>query len=237
MSPYPDPFLSASPGRQVQPPPLPEKKTVSRTLSAPVDAVGSKHLPRTPQWFPLSGSEDDVSRPGRAPSSPGDRRNLCSSSESLERCHPPLNRPLRSRTLDEPPARGRSRLGGYCRGAVTSSSSPQLSAPAPASGSGLQLHALLSNIDSREGVYSKLGGLYAESLRRLALKCEERFTRSQRNPMRFDESSWSLFKLTCNKPCCEAGDAAYYSASCASDPGSSYAVKVRQRLMNELLNE
>lgn len=226
VSPHPDPFLSASLGHQVQPPPLPEKKMVSRALSAPTDGVGSKHLPRTPQRFPLSGSEDNVSRPSCALSSPGDRRNLYSSSESLEHCHPPLNRSLRSRTLDEPPARGRSRLGGSCRGAVTSSSSPQLSAPAPSSGSSLQLQTLLSNIDSREGVYSKLGGLYAESLRRLTLKCQEHFTRSQRNPMRFDESNWSLFKLTCNKPCCEAGDAVYYSASCASDPSSSYAVKI-----------
>ncbi|KAJ8260570.1 hypothetical protein COCON_G00162930 [Conger conger] len=224
VSPYPDPFLSASLGRQVQPPPLPEKKTVSRTLSAPAEAAGSKHLPRTPKWFPLSGSEDNVSRPSCALSSPGDRRNQYSSSESLEHLHPPLNRSLRSRTLDEPPAGGRGRLGGYCRGAVTSSSSPQLSAPA--SGSSLQLHALLSNIDSREGVYAKLGGLYAESLRRLTLKCEEHFTRSQRSPMRFDESNWSLFKLTCNKPCCEAGDAVYYSASCASDPSNLYAVKI-----------
>ncbi|KAJ8338998.1 hypothetical protein SKAU_G00357840 [Synaphobranchus kaupii] len=211
----------------VQPPPLPEKKTVSRALSAPAEGVGSKLHSRGHQRFPLSGSEDNVSRPSCGPSSPVDRRNLYSSSDSLERCHPPLNRPLRSRTLDEPPAKGRSRLGGYyCRGAVTSSSSPQLSGPAPASGSGLQLQALLCNIDSREGVYSKLGGLYAESLRRLTLKCEEHFTRSQRNSMRFDESNWSLFKLTCNKPTCEAGDAVYYSASCASDPSNSYAVKI-----------
>ncbi|KAJ8286617.1 hypothetical protein GJAV_G00041180 [Gymnothorax javanicus] len=226
VSPSPDPFFSISPGRQLQPPPLPEKKTVSRTLSAPTDGVGFKQLPRAPQHLPLCASEDNVSRLSRGLSSPVDRRNLYSSIESLEHCHPPFNRPLRSRTLDEPAAKGRGRLGGYCRGAVTSSSSPQLSSPAPTSGSSLQLQTLLSNIDSREGIYSKLGGLYAESLRRLTLKCEEHFTRSQRNPMRFDESNWSLFKLTCNKPSCEAGDAVYYSASCASDPGNSYAVKI-----------
>ncbi|KAG9354151.1 hypothetical protein JZ751_012275 [Albula glossodonta] len=230
VSPHPDPFLSASLGHQVQPPPLPEKKTVNRTVSAPTDGAGTKLLPQGHQHFPFSGSEDNVSRPRRAqlglPSSPVDRRNLYSSSESLERCHPPFNRPLRSRTLDEPSAKGRGRLGGYSRGAVTSSSSPQLSAPAPTSGSSLQLQTLLCNIDSREGIYSKLGGLYAESLRRLALKCEDHFTRSQRNPLRFDESNWSLFKLTCNKPSCQSGDAVYYSASCASDPSNSYAVKI-----------
>ena len=94
-------------------------------------------------------------------------------------------------------------------------------------GSTLQLHTLLSNMDSRECVYSKLGGLYAESLRRLALKCEEHFTQSQKDPLRFDESNWSLFKLTCNRASCLAGDAVYYSASCASDANNMYAVKVR----------
>ncbi len=44
------------------------------------------------------------------------------------------------------------------------------------------------DMDSREGIYSKLGGLYAESLRRLAIKCEEHFTSGQRNTLRFDES-------------------------------------------------
>ena len=90
----------------------------------------------------------------------------------------------------------------------------------------MQLQTLLSNMDSREGIYSKLGGLYAESLRRLAIKCEDHFTRSQRSTLRFDESNWSLFKLTCNTPSCQAGDAIYYSASCASDASSPYAVKV-----------
>lgn len=111
------------------------------------------------------------------------------------------------------------------RALFSSSSSPQLNT-LPAAGS--TLHALLSNMDSREGIYSKLGGLYAESLRRLALKCEEHFTSNQRNTLRFDESNWSLFKLTCNKPSCLSGDAVYYSASCASDTRNMYAVKVRE---------
>ena len=129
---------------------------------------------------------------------------------------------------------GGGRLGVHPRGSVTCSSSPQLStaplsAPeaGPAAGSCMQLQTLLSNMDSREGVYSKLGGLYAESLRRLALKCEDHFTRSQRSPLRFDESNWSLFKLTCNRPSCSSGDAVYYSAACASDTSNLYAVKVR----------
>ena len=135
------------------------------------------------------------------------------------------------------------RLGVHPRGSITCSSSPQLSAPFSASepgsaaaaagglGSCLQLQTLLSNMDSREGVYSKLGGLYAESLRRLALKCEDYFTLSQRSPLRFDESNWSLFKLTSNRPSCSSGDAAYYSAACASDISNLYAVKVRDTFL------
>ncbi|KAG7276636.1 hypothetical protein CRUP_023202, partial [Coryphaenoides rupestris] len=234
------------------PPPLPEKKLVNRTVSAP-DSAGGKPFVRAYPRLPFTGSETNVCRPTTVdslPSSPVDPRPLLfSSSESLERCHVAAPRPSRSRTLDEPPPPlkaygggfgrgGGGRLGVHPRGSITCSSSPQLSAPFSASeagptsaaaaglGSCLQLQTLLSNMDSREGVYSKLGGLYAESLRRLALKCEDYFTLSQRSPLRFDESNWSLFKLTCNRPSCSSGDAVYYSAACASDPSNLYAVKI-----------
>ncbi|XDV38060.1 hypothetical protein PO909_007545 [Leuciscus waleckii] len=181
-SPQPDAFPSNSLGHQLTPPPLPQKKLVNRTTSAPSES-GVKPLARSRPRLPFSGSETNVSRPSAAPpASPVDPRALFSSS-----------------------------------------SSPQLNT-LPAAGS--TLHALLSNMDSREGIYSKLGGLYAESLRRLALKCEEHFTSNQRNTLRFDESNWSLFKLTCNKPSCLSGDAVYYSASCASDTRNMYAVKI-----------
>lgn len=211
---------------------------VNRTVSAP-DSANGKPVVRAYPRLPFTGSETnvcrstDVSSRSSLPSSPVDPRPIFSSNESLERCHALLGRSSRSRTLDEP-LKTHGRLGVHCRSSVTCSSSPQLSAPfsasepglAPNLGSSLQLQTLLSNIDSREGVYSKLGGLYAESLRRLALKCEDHFTRSQRNPLRFEESNWSLFRLTSNKPSCNAGDAVYYSAACASDPSNSYAVKI-----------
>lgn len=230
-SPHPPTFNSLS----NQPPPLPEKKTVSRTVSAPGNG---KAFIRSYPRLPFTGSESNVCQPeagsqSSLPSSPVDPRAMFSSHECLERCHAPLGKPSRSRTLDEP-LKSHRPLGVHCRSSITCSSSPQLSAPAsgtepgaaPNLGSTLQLHTLLSNIDSREGVYSKLGGLYAESLRRLALKCEDHFTRSQRNPLRFEESNWSLFRLTSNKPSCNSGDAVYYSAACALDPSSSYAVKI-----------
>ncbi|KAM9735871.1 LOW QUALITY PROTEIN: inactive tyrosine-protein kinase PRAG1 [Menidia menidia] len=233
-SPHPPSFTSSC----NQPPPLPEKKTVNRTVSAP-DGANGKPFVRSYPRLPFCGSENnvcrtvDVSSRSSLPSSPVDPRPVFSSNESLERCHALLGRPSRSHTLDEP-LKAPGRLGMHCRSSITCSSSPQLSAPPSAPepssalnvGSSLQLQTLLSNIDSREGVYSKLGGLYAESLRRLALKCEDHFTRSQKNPLRFEESNWSLFRLTSNKPSCNAGDAVYYSAACASDPSNSYAVKI-----------
>ncbi|XP_029372270.1 inactive tyrosine-protein kinase PRAG1 [Echeneis naucrates] len=232
-SPHP-PFNSLN----SQPPPLPEKKMVNRTVSAP-DSTNGKPFVRAYPRLPFTGSESNVCRPADVgsrsslPSSPIDPRPIFSSNDSLERCHAPLGRTSRSRTLDEP-LKTHGRLGVHCRSSITCSSSPQLSAPflgsepgpSPNLGSSLQLQTLLSNIDSREGVYSKLGGLYAESLRRLALKCEDHFTRSQKNSLRFEESNWSLFRLTSNKPSCNSGDAVYYSAACASDPSNSYAVKI-----------
>ncbi|KAA0719661.1 Tyrosine-protein kinase PRAG1 [Triplophysa tibetana] len=222
-SPQPDVFPSNSLTHQL-PPPLPQKKLVNRTVSAPSQS-GVKPLVRARPRLPFGGSETNVSRPD------GDGRpanTLRSPGECVER-----RPPLRSRTLDDPQFRDQGGLGGHSRGSITSSSSPQLNtllSPAPAvpssSGSTLQLQTLLNNMDSREGIYSKLGGLYAESLRRLALKCEEHFTSSWRNPLRFDESNWSLFKLTCNKPSCLSRDAVYYSASCASDARNTYAVKM-----------
>ncbi|CAL9682060.1 unnamed protein product [Knipowitschia caucasica] len=207
----------------------------SRSLdpsSRSIDPSSRSLDPSSRSLDPSSRSLDPSSRSldPSPPSSPVDPQSMSSSSECLER-HGALGKPSRCRTLDEPLKR---RLGVHSRSSLTCSSSPQLSGPlhctdpgsAPTVGSSLQLQTLLSNIDSREGVYSKLGGLYAESLRRLALKCEDHFTHSQKNPLRFEESNWSLFRLISNKPSCSGGDALYYSAACASDPSHSYAVKI-----------
>ncbi|KAK3524213.1 hypothetical protein QTP70_022666, partial [Hemibagrus guttatus] len=106
--------------------------------------------------------------------------------------------------------------------AVTSCSSPQLSFSSSAS-----LQTLLSSGASRECVYARLGGLYGECVRRLALKCEERFTHTQKHTHRFfNEHEWSLFKLSCSRAVCVTRDAAYYPASCSSDMHTPYAVKI-----------
>lgn len=226
-------FLPASgedgpPSASSCPPPLPQKKTVSRTVSSPDGFFGGqassgRAVDAASPRLNVSHSESNVclrEEPSFIhPASLGGRPNAFSSSESLEKG---------------------SKGNGYWGSATGKSTGPcvpsrnlqsfsssQLSVSSQvSSGSSLQLHNLLSNIDSKEGVYTKLGALYAESLRRLVAKCEDCFMREQKNELRFSENNWSLFKLVCNKPCCDSGDAIYYCATCSKDPSSTYAVKV-----------
>ncbi|XP_029457275.1 inactive tyrosine-protein kinase PRAG1 [Rhinatrema bivittatum] len=212
----------AEQGRTQLPPPLPQKKTVSRTASAPDNSFWSQASParRTANASSpkLNSSHSESNVYGQeasqfsCPSSPGDNHPLFSSCESLEKsCRGPGHR---------------TRACLQNRGAPSLSSSQLSVSSHITSGSSLQLHHLLSNIDSKEGVYAKLGGLYAESMRRLVAKCEDCFMRDQKTELHFDETNWSLFKLTCNKPCCDSGDAVYYCATCAKDPHNNYAVKI-----------
>ncbi|XP_074445744.1 inactive tyrosine-protein kinase PRAG1 [Larus michahellis] len=203
------------------PPPLPQKKTVSRTVSSPDGFFGGQ-VSASPR-LNVSHSESNVclreESPFVYPASLGSRPVAFSSSESLEKG-----------------SKGNGYWGsatGKSTGACVPSrnlqslSSSQLSVSSQvSSGSSLQLHNLLSNMDSKEGVYAKLGALYAESLRRLVAKCEDCFMREQKNELHFSENNWSLFKLTCNKPCCDSGDAIYYCATCSKDPSTTYAVKI-----------
>ncbi|KFV61493.1 Tyrosine-protein kinase SgK223, partial [Dryobates pubescens] len=210
------------------PPPLPQKKTVSRTVSSPDGFFGGqvssgRAADTASPRLNVSHSESNVclreEPPFIHPASLGGRPSAFSSSESLEKG-----------------SKGNGYWGsatGKSTGACAPSrnlqnlSSSQLSVSSQvSSGSSLQLHNLLSNIDSKEGVYAKLGALYAESLRRLVAKCEDCFMREQKNELRFSENNWSLFKLACNKPCCDSGDAIYYCATCSKDPSTTYAVKV-----------
>ncbi|XP_075607785.1 inactive tyrosine-protein kinase PRAG1 [Balearica regulorum gibbericeps] len=229
----PVPFLPASsedgpssaPGC---PPPLPQKKTVSRTVSSPDgffvgQASSGRAAGAASPRLNVSHSDSNFclreDHPFAHPASLGGRLGTFSSSESLEKG-----------------SKGNGCWGlatGKSTGACAPSrnlqslSSSQLSVSSQvSSGSSLQLHNLLSNIDSKEGVYAKLGALYAESLRRLVAKCEDCFMREQKNELHFSENNWSLFKLACNKPCCDSGDAIYYCATCSKDPSTTYAVKI-----------
>lgn len=89
-----------------------------------------------------------------------------------------------------------------------------------------QRQALYRGLDSREEVVGKLRSLHTDALKRLAVKCEDLFMAGQKDQLRFGVDSWSDFRLTSDKPCCEAGDAVYYTASYAKDPLSNYAVKI-----------
>ncbi|NXU79359.1 PEAK1 kinase, partial [Oreotrochilus melanogaster] len=91
-----------------------------------------------------------------------------------------------------------------------------------------QRQALYRGIENREEVVGKIRSLHTDSLKKLALKCEDLFMAGQKDQLRFGVDSWSDFRLTSDKPCCEAGDAVYYPASYAKDPLNNYAVKVRE---------
>ncbi|KAM6313503.1 inactive tyrosine-protein kinase PRAG1 [Aegotheles albertisi] len=229
----PVPFLSASaedgPSSDSScPPPLPQKKTVSRTVSSPDGFFGGqvssgRAAATASPRLNVSHSESNVclreEPPFVHPAGLGGRPGAFSSSESLEKGSKG-NGYWGSAT-------GKSTGSCVPSRNLQSLSSSQLSVSSQvSSGSSLQLHNLLSNIDSKEGVYAKLGALYAESLRRLVAKCEDCFMREQKNELHFSENNWSLFKLACNKPCCDSGDAIYYCATCSKDPSTTYAVKI-----------
>ncbi|XP_044306420.1 inactive tyrosine-protein kinase PEAK1 isoform X2 [Varanus komodoensis] len=89
-----------------------------------------------------------------------------------------------------------------------------------------QRHALYRGIENRGEVVNKIRSLHADSLKKLSAKCEDMFMAGLKDQLRFGVDSWSDFRLTSDRPCCEAGDAVYYSASYAKDPLNSYAVKI-----------
>uniref|UniRef100_A0A3B3UCW7 Pseudopodium enriched atypical kinase 1 n=1 Tax=Poecilia latipinna TaxID=48699 RepID=A0A3B3UCW7_9TELE len=86
--------------------------------------------------------------------------------------------------------------------------------------------ALYRGLDSWDEVVGRIRGLHMDTLRKLASKCEDRFMAGQKDHLRFGTDSWSHFRLTTGKPCCEAGDAVYYTASYAKDPLVNYAIKI-----------
>ncbi|XP_057692072.1 inactive tyrosine-protein kinase PEAK1 [Corythoichthys intestinalis] len=86
--------------------------------------------------------------------------------------------------------------------------------------------ALYRGLDSWDEVVGRIRGLHTDTLRKLTSKCEDRFMAGQKDHLRFETDSWSDFRLTTGKPCCEAGDAVYYTASYAKDPLVNYAIKI-----------
>lgn len=108
---------------------------------------------------------------------------------------------------------------------------PSRRGPSCRQGRGLQKpqrQALYRGLENREEVMGKIRSLHTDALKKLAIKCEDLFMAGQKDQLRFGVDSWSDFRLTSDKPCCEAGDAVYYTASYAKDPLNNYAVKVRK---------
>ncbi|XP_061451315.1 inactive tyrosine-protein kinase PEAK1 isoform X1 [Rhineura floridana] len=89
-----------------------------------------------------------------------------------------------------------------------------------------QRQALYGGIENRGEVVSRIRSLHTDSLKKLSVKYEDLFMAGQKDQLRFGVDSWSDFRLTSDKPCCEAGDAVYYPASYAKDPLNNYAVKI-----------
>ncbi|XP_069758623.1 inactive tyrosine-protein kinase PEAK1 isoform X2 [Narcine bancroftii] len=89
-----------------------------------------------------------------------------------------------------------------------------------------QRHELYKGIENKEEVVIKIRNLHTDALRKLAAKCEDKFMEGQKNQLRFGLDNWSDFRLTSDKPCCEAGDAVYYTASYAKDLHNQYAIKI-----------
>lgn len=214
--------------RPLLPPPLPEKKLTKRSVTI----ASRSYLSSCRQQGNVNGGVASL------PSPQGGHLSHPSPSGASEACPLPARRTTHNQVA-ETKSLALDQSGLQKNGAVVAVAlMPQQVCIAPChapthtnsapthTSSTLQLHALLNNMDSREGIYSKLGGLYAESLRRLAIKCDEHFTRRQKNTLHFDENNWSLFKLTCNTPVCHTGDGIYFSASCASDVANTYAVKI-----------
>ncbi|KAK5867021.1 hypothetical protein PBY51_011545 [Eleginops maclovinus] len=93
--------------------------------------------------------------------------------------------------------------------------------------------ALYRGLDSWDEVVGRIRGLHMDTLRKLSAKCEDRFMAGQKDHLRFGTDSWSHFRLTTGRPCCEAGDAVYYTASYAKDPLVNYAIKICRSKVKE----
>uniref|UniRef100_A0A673AR43 Pseudopodium-enriched atypical kinase 1 n=1 Tax=Sphaeramia orbicularis TaxID=375764 RepID=A0A673AR43_9TELE len=208
------------PAMKATPPPLP-KKNVPRSITEPSLAAkepvqgvlrpraeakpGGTNLSVANPLYDLDSTWETASQSSSLSSEP-QRVHDQESGDSLER---PSAATTNSKSR---PANttGRGRTTG--RGAPSSSKT--------------QRAALYRGLDSWDEVVGRIRGLHTDTLRKLAAKCEDRFMAGQKDHLRFGTDSWSHFRLTTGKPCCEAGDAVYYTASYAKDPLVNYAIKI-----------
>ncbi|XP_048828383.1 inactive tyrosine-protein kinase PEAK1 [Brienomyrus brachyistius] len=226
-------------GPKATPPPLP-KKNIARANTEP-SALGRELLaPRPKGEAKPGGSNLSVANPlydldstwetASQGSSMGSeaRPPDQESGDSLERPAAGKGRPATSLSCMTSPATvsaGRQPKRG-CRSVESLSGRGR-------GGTRSQRAGLYKGMDNWEEVLGRIRGLHTDTLRKLACRCEDRFMAGQKDPLRFGTDSWSDFRLTTGRPCCEAGDAVYYTASYAKDPLVNYAVKICRSQVKE----
>lgn len=218
------------------PPPLP-KKTVARANTEP-STLGKEPPAQRPKGeakpggtnlsvanplYDLDSTWETASQSSSLSSEP--RPLEQESGDSLERPAGGQGRPTNSLSClasASGPAAGRDKRG--CRSAESLAGRGR---PAGRGGASKpQRPVLYKGTENWEEVVGRIRGLHTDTLRKLAGKCEDRFMAGQKDHLRFGTDSWSHFRLTTGRPCCEAGDAVYYTASYAKDPLVNYAIKV-----------
>ncbi|KAG5839445.1 hypothetical protein ANANG_G00205030 [Anguilla anguilla] len=224
-------------------PPLP-KKTIARANTEPStlgkDALaprpkgeakpGGTNLSVANPLYDLDSTWETASQSSSLSSEP--RPLEQESGDSLERPAAGPGRPTNSLSClasTTGPAAGRDKRG--CRSAESLAGRGR-----PASRGGAskpQRPVLYKGTENWEEVVGRIRGLHTDTLRKLAGKCEDRFMAGQKDHLRFGTDSWSDFRLTTGKPCCEAGDAVYYTASYAKDPLVNYAIKICRSQVKE----
>uniref|UniRef100_A0A672PNR3 Pseudopodium enriched atypical kinase 1 n=1 Tax=Sinocyclocheilus grahami TaxID=75366 RepID=A0A672PNR3_SINGR len=216
------------------PPPLP-KKSVPRAQTEPSALGRELSAPRPKGEARPGGTSLSVANPLYDLESTWDTASQ-SSSLSSEARHPDES----GDSLERP-------VGGRSLSCLTSSSSMQAcdrrgyrsteSLTARTRGAGrpakAQKQVPYRGMESWEEVVGRIRGLHMDTLRKLAARCEDRFMAGQKDHLRFGTDSWSHFRLTAGKPCCEAGDAVYYTASFAKEPLTNYAVKICRGVVKE----
>lgn len=217
-----DPEVS-EPTSKATPPPLP-KKSVPRAQTEPSTIAprpkgeakpGGASLSVANPLYDLESTWDTASQSSSVSS---EARHLDESGDSLER--PVGGRSLCSLT-NSSSVQGCDRRGYRSTENLTARTR---GAGRPAK---VQKQVPYRGMESWEEVVGRIRGLHTDTLRKLATRCEDRFMAGQKDHLRFGTDSWSHFRLTAGKPCCEAGDAVYYTASFAREPLMNYAVKVK----------
>ncbi|XP_066491250.1 inactive tyrosine-protein kinase PEAK1 isoform X2 [Tiliqua scincoides] len=207
------------------PPPLP-KKTILRAHTEP--------LPKELQKQTLANSLCVMANPTYDIDTNWEASSACSSVSSERKTvdnesGDSLDRPAEKRLVIASSANNFSSLSikDKCSNSTESlSSGPVIRSKHGKAVQKPQRQALYRGIENREEVVSKIRSLHTDSLKKLSVKCEDLFMAGQKDQLRFGVDSWSDFRLTSDRPCCEAGDAVYYPASYAKDPLNNYAVKI-----------